>query len=200
MLIALTWIGGSCYLLNKVFLAFSERFRMRGFESGARCWRTVAWVVYLIGLPPWVIVFIAWHNWIAAAVEGSGAPAMILGLVMAIKGRDYKVPRWLDWLAILCIFFGFGYSLYDFGGLTKINQWLEIGLVAGFLIGTYLLAKDKSSGYLWFVLMHVSCGWLMWIQDCRWMTIQQIISLGFIGYAYWMNKRFRKNQKAMASS
>ena len=186
---ALQLLGGGFYLLNKIFLSFSERARNRGDEAKARHWRIASWVVYLVGLPSWVIIFISWRNWIAASVEASGAPAMILGLIIALRGTTKNPPRWLDRLALVCIPLGFAYSLYDFGGLNTINQWLEIGLVGGFLIGTYLLAKERASGYLWYVLMHVTCGWLMWIQDCPWLFLQQVVSLGFIADAYFMTRR-----------
>lgn len=181
---ALQWLGGGFYLLNKVFLSFSEYARKRGDESKARRWRIASWIVYLAGLPPWVILFISSRNWIAASVEASGAPAMFLGLIIAIRGKNKSPPRWLDRLAFICIPLGFAYSLYDFGGLNAISQWLETGLALGFLVGTYLLAKEKSSGYLWYVLMHIACGWLMWIQDYPWLCLQQVISLGFIADAY----------------
>ena len=116
---------------------------------------------------------------------------MLLGLVIAVRGINKKPPPLLDRLALVCIPLGFAYSLYDFGGLNTINQWLEIGLVAGFLVGTYLLAKEKPSGYLWYVLMHITCGWLMWIQAYPWLFLQQVISLGFIAAAYRVT-RLRK--------
>ena len=187
----LQWIGGGFYLLNKIFLSFSEHARNRGDEARARRWRIASWVVYLVGLPPWVIIFISWRNWIAASVETSGAPAMLLGLVIALRGTTKNPPRWLDHLALVCIPLGFGYSLYDFGGITTINQWLEIGLVLGFLVGTYLLAKERASGYLWYVLMHVTCGWLMWIQGYPWLFLQQLVSLVFIADA-WRATQKRK--------
>lgn len=180
----LQWLGGGFYLLNKIFLALSEHKRNRGDELKARRWRIASWLVYLAGLPPWVIIFVNHRNWIAASVEASGVPAMILGLVIAVRGKTKDPPRWLDRLAMVCIPFGFAYSLYDFGGVNTLNQWLEIGLVSGFLIGTYLLAKERPSGYLWFILMHVTCGWLMWIQNFTWLFAQQIISLIFIIVAY----------------
>ncbi len=148
----------------------SERALFRGDEKRARRFRVASWVAYLIGLPPWVAIFISWHNWIAASVEASGAPAMILGLVIALRGTTKSPPRWLDRLALICTPLGFGYSLWDYGGISTINQWLEIGLVLGFLVGTYQLAKERNSGYLWYVLMHVTCGWLMWIQGYPWLT------------------------------
>jgi hypothetical protein len=192
---ALQLLAGGFYLLNKIFLAFSERARLRKNETRARKWRIASWMVYLAGLPPWVIIFVIWHNWIAASVESSGAPAMLLGLVTAIRGRDKKPPRWLDGLALICIPLGFAYSLYDFGGINTINQWLEIALVAGFLIGTYLLAKEKPYGYLCYVIMHISCGWLMWIQNYPWLFFQQIISLGFVIYAFIMALRQRASKE-----
>lgn len=186
----LQWLGGGFYLLNKIFFSFAERAQRRGNTIKSRRWRVASWIVYLAGLGPWVIIFISWHNWIAASVEASGAPAMILGLVTALRTRDAKKPpRWLDWIAIICIILGFVFSLYDFGGLNTLNQWLEVGLVTGFLIGTYLLAKKRPSGYLWFILMHISCGWLMWIQGYPWLLLQQVISLCFIVDAYITTKR-----------
>lgn len=187
----LQWLGGGFYLLNKIFLSFSERARNRGDETRARKWRIASWAVYLIGLPPWVIIFVSWRKWIAASVEASGAPAMVLGLVIALRGTTKNLPRWLDHLARVCIPLGFGYSLYDFGGITTINQWLEIGLVLGFLAGTYLLAKERASGYLWYVLMHVTAGWLMWIQGYPWLFLQQLVSLVFIVDAYRMSQKRR---------
>lgn len=185
----LQWLGGGFYLLNKVFLSFSERARKRQKHSLARKWRIASWAVYLAGLPPWVIIFIGWRNWIAAGVEASGAPSMLLGLVTALRGNPKAAPRWLDRLALAFVPLGFVYSLYDFGGLNTLNQWLEIGLVIGFLVGTYQLAKEKPSGYLWFVLMHVSCGWLMWVQGYPWLFGQQVVSLIFIADAYLAQRR-----------
>lgn len=177
-------LGGTFFLLNKVFLSCSEHVGRKGKKASARKWRIAAWVASLIGLPPWVILFIGKHNWIAASMEMSGAPAMVLALVIAVRGTEEKPPRWLDILALICISAGFGYSLYDFGGLKTLNQWLEIALVIGFLIGTYLLAKVRRGGYLWYILMHVACGWLMWIQQYPWLFAQQAVSLVFIVYAY----------------
>lgn len=186
----LQWLGGGLYLLNKIFFSIAERSEWRGNTAAARKWRIASWIVYLAGLGPWVVIFVRWHNWIAASVEASGVPAMVLGLVTAITtGESKKVPRWLDLLAGVCIVLGFGVSLYDFGGLTTINQWLEIGLVVGFLVGTYLLAKKRSSGYLWFVLMHISAGSLMWVQGYPWLLAQQVVSLGFIVDAYRVSQR-----------
>ncbi len=181
---ALQWLGGGCYLLNKIFLAWTEDAAQRGHDRWANIWRITAWVVYLIGLPPWVIIFVHRQDWIAASVEAGGAPAMVLGLVIAINGSTAKSPVWLDRLAFLCIPIGIGYSLYDFGGLRTFSQVLELGLALGFLTGTYQLAKQDPRGYLWYVLMHISCGWLMANQGFYWLAAQQAVSLLFIIRAY----------------
>ncbi len=186
--------GGIGYLLNKIFLWFSEYTLNGGKNANARKWRIASWVVYMFGLPPWVIIFVMRRNWIAASVEASGAPAMFLGLALALRGTISSPPRWLDRLALVCIPLGFGCSFYDFGGITTINQWLEVGLVVGYLVGTYLLAKERASGYLWYVLMHVTCGWLMWIQGYPWLFLQQLVSLVFITDAW------RATQKRRAAS
>lgn len=173
-------------------MSVRERANESQHHTVARRLRIAAWIVYLIGLPFIVVMLAMKHDWIAASVEASGAPSMLLGLVIAFRKSNAEIPRWLDRLAIVCIPLGFIYSIYDFGGLNQMSQILEIGLIAGFLVGTYLLARDRMSGYLWYVLMHVSCGWLVWIQGMQWFTLQQAISLAFIGDAFWTRLRHRK--------
>lgn len=187
----LQWLGGGFYLLNKVFLSWSEHAKLQRDAARAKRWRIASWAVYLLGFPPWVIIFIHKHDWIAAALEAGGAPAMSLGLITAIRGTATNPPRWLDRFALFCIPIGLGYSLVDFGGLTAVSQWLEIGLVTGFLIGTYLLARERASGYLWYVLMHVTCGLLMFLQGYPWLAMQQAVSLGFIVDAYIVSRKRR---------
>ena len=184
LLDALQWIGGVCYLFNKIFLSIAERYRTRGKTQLAQRLRIASWAIYVVGLPFIVVMLALCHNWIAASVELSGAPSMILGLYLAIRGTDTKPPKWLDRLALACIPVGFAYSIYDLHGLSHLSQWLEIGLVVGFLVGTYQLARDRASGYLWYVLMHVACGTLMWMQGLRWFALQQLVSLAFIGDAF----------------
>lgn len=189
MVALLQWCGGLSYLLNKVFLAFSEHERNRGNEFKRRQWRIASWAVYLVGLPAWVILLAGKRDWIAAALEAGGAPAMVLGLVTARRGTDERPPPWLNHLALFCIALGCVCSLCDFGGLRAVSQGLEIGLVTGFLVGTYLLARERATGYLWYMLMHVSCGWLMWEQGYHGLFLQQCVSLAFIVMAYWLVKR-----------
>lgn len=188
-------LGGGFYLLNKIFFSRSERARFAGDEAARRRWRIRSWAVYLVGLPPWVIIFVGERNWIAASVEASGAPAMLLGLVTAVLGKQKDVPPWLNRLARVCIAAGFAVSLWDLGGFGTFTQWLETALVAGFLVGTYLLAKERAAGYLWYVLMHVSCAWLMWIERYPMLFGMQILSLGFILDAFLVERRAkRRNQ------
>lgn len=176
--------GGLFYLLNKIFFSRAER----ATNHNQRLWLIWSWVVYLIGLPAWVIIFIIERNWMAAAVEAGGATGMMLGLIIAIKGNGQE-PKWLDYIARIVAVLGIGYSLYDFGGITTFNQILEFGIVVGFLLGTYCLAKQKLSGYLWLILMNASNAWLMGIEHYPWLLLQQIISLGFVIDAYWVKRK-----------
>ena len=108
---------------------------------------------------------------------------MALGLIATIRGAEKKTPRWLDVLAIACIVSGFIASFYDLGGIFSYGQILEILLTAGFLAGTYLIAKNKPQGYLCFMLMNISCALLM-APKYPWLSVQQCVSLGFVIYAY----------------
>ncbi|MBI4437970.1 hypothetical protein HY631_03410 [Candidatus Uhrbacteria bacterium] len=143
-----------------------------------------------------MIIFVGWRNWIAASVEASGTPAMLLGLLIAVRTATAEPPRWLNRVALACIPLGFLYSLWDFGGFNTLNQWLETALVLGYLVGTYQLARERSQGYLWFVLMHVACGWLMWIQGYPWLLLQQIVSLAFIADAWRIQREMRLARSA----
>ena len=179
-------LGGGLYLLQKVFLSVAERAERKNPQN--KSWRVWAWIVYLLGLPPWIVIFVWERNWIAAALEASGAPAMILALTIALRGKGRK-PGWLDRAAFVVIVVGIAYSAYDFGGFTTRTQFLELGIVLGFLIGTYQLAHEKPAGYLWYLLMCSFTAVLMWIQDYPWLFAQQIASLGFIIDAYLAQRR-----------
>ena len=184
---ALQWIGGVFYLLNKIFFSLTERNQA---EKKKRQWRIASWVVYLIGLPPIVALFALKRNWMAASVEAGGAPAMLIGLIIALRGQGQE-PRWLDWVARITVVLGITYSLIDFGGITTINQVLELGVVVGFLVGTYLLAKQRPGGYYWFMLMNGSNAMLMAVEDYHIMAIQQVLSFIFIFDALLIERRCR---------
>lgn len=189
MELALQWVGGVFYTLNKIFLFFSEQAKTQGNGKNFQRLRVISWVVYLIGLPAWVILLAGKKAWIAAALEAGGGPAMLLGLITAIRGTAKDPPRWLDRLAVLCIPVGLAYSIYDFGGLNTIGQGLELGLVLGFLVGTYQLARERRDGYLWYLLMHIATSWLMLLQGYFWLFCQQVLSLVLIFIAYQTARR-----------
>ena len=91
--------------------------------------------------------------------------------------------------SILSFKFGLGLSLYEFRGINTLNQFLELGIAAGFLMGTYLLAKDNAHGYFWLMLGNVSCASLMGIQGFLILMIQQLISFVFVTDAYLVRRR-----------
>ena len=136
--------GGTFYLLNKLFFSKAERAVNQRHRQK---WRLRAWTAYLVGLPPWVFIFISERNWIAAAVESGGVPAMLIGLIAARQDHTQLHEYvWLDHLAKLMILIGLGLSLYEFNGLATLNQFLELGIAAGFLMG--LLACQVKSARL----------------------------------------------------
>jgi hypothetical protein len=179
--------GGMFYLLNKLFFSKAERAINQRHQQK---WRLRAWISYLIGLPPWVLIFIFESNWIAAAVESSGVPAMLIGLSAARQGHTQLHEYvWLDHIAKLVIIIGLGLSFYDFGGLVTLNQFLELGIATGFLMGTFLLAKSKPQGYFWLILGNISAALLMMRQGYFLLMTQQIISLSLVIDAYRVQRR-----------
>ena len=177
--------GGVFYLLNK--MCFSRAERSKSIKK-KQTWRIRSWVVYLAGLPAWVVVFITEHNWIAAAVESGGAPAMLTGLLIALKGRG-REPRWLDYIARVAVVSGLVLSVWDYGGITTLKQVLELGIAAGFLLGTYLMAKNNIQGYFWLMLGNVTCSTLMGIQGYYILMTQQLLSLIFVTDAYLIRRK-----------
>jgi hypothetical protein len=180
--------GGLGYLLAKVLLAHAEGLR----ED--RSWRVAGWSAYLIGLPAWVILLAGKQNWIAAAIEAGGAPALFLGLVSAWK-RSARTHQAVDWsvkaFTYLVIAGGIVYSVYHFQGITTLSQCLEIGVTIGFLLGGYLLAKKNPLGWLLFAEMLIAMGLLMFIQEKWVLVFQQGISLVFVisGFIRGMRSR-----------
>ena len=172
--------GGLFCLLNKVFFSQAERSKT---IDDRKIWRIRSWIVYLTGLPAWVVVFVSEHNWIAAGVESGGAPAMLVGLIIALRGHGTE-PKWLDSIAKLSILVGLAVSGYELGGIKNISQFLELGIAAGFLMGTYMMAKDNAQGYLWLMLGNVSCASLMGIEGFYILMTQQLVSLGFVTDAF----------------
>ena len=175
--------GGGFYLLNKIFLALAEGKK----PKVKRQLRIIGWIIYILGVPPWVIILFNQHAWIAASVEIGGVPSMLLGLFIAYQSHNSS-NRALNLTASISTYvfliLGVCYSVYDYGGITSVSQLLEVGVMFGFLIGSYLLAKNNSSGWVFFILMNGSMAALMFIQHKPLLSIQQLISLGFVLYGF----------------
>jgi len=66
----------------------------------------------------------------------------------------------------------------------------------GFLLGSYLLAKNKTYGWLFFMLMNGSMGTLMIIQNKPILALQQTVSLCFVVYGFITAIKFSRIQTA----
>lgn len=156
-------------------------------------WRIWSWITFLVGLPAWMIIFFIERNWIAAALEAASIPSVALGLIIAVRGEGKK-PQWLNALALITIIVGITYSLYDLGGFTRLTQLYELAMTVGLLVGTYQLAHENASGYVWYVLMHVAAILLLGAQGYPWLVAQQVVSLFFVADAYFVKKSIQKNK------
>ena len=175
--------GGAFYLINKIAFALAEGKR----PKTKRRFKIVGWVIYILGVPAWVIILVGKHAWIAASIEAGGVPSMLFGLYTVYRSADAP-NRIFDLTAALCTYgflvMGVCYSVYDYGGITSLSQLLEIGVMVGFLIGSYLLAKSNLYGWVFFMLMNGSMASLMVIQHKPLLSIQQLISLCFVIYGF----------------
>jgi len=187
--------GGLFYLTNKICFALAE-----GKEKNRkRQLKIIGWTIYILGVPAWVAILIIKHDWIAASIEAGGIPAMLFGLYNVYKNSE-KPNSFFDIIASFFsyafIIFGTSYSLYDYGGITSISQLLEIGVMIGFLLGSYHLAKNKAFGWLFFMIMNGSMGTLMIIQSKPILAIQQTVSLCVVVYGFITAIRVSRAQNA----
>jgi hypothetical protein len=180
--------GGIGYLLAKISLAIAG-----GMNTG-RKWYILGWVSYLIGIPAWVILLVNKNNWIIAAIELGSIPSMILGLVTTWK-QDTQVNKIFDmvvkYFTLFMITLGISYSIYYFHGLTTFSQILEILATVGFLLSSYLLARNNPTGWLLSALTCTCMGILMLLQYKILLVFQQGISLivVVVGYIKAMQKK-----------
>jgi len=175
--------GGIFYLLAKIFLAISENKNRKNF-------RIHGWIVYIIGVPAWVIILFLNKNWIVMSIEAGSIPSMIFGIIMlSNKSYIHDLEKYIKTFTGILIVLGIMYSIYDFGGINNFSQILELGITVGFLMGTYLLAKKNHNGWLYFALMNISMGILMIIQSKWIFVILQIISIFFVIYGFMTAKK-----------
>lgn len=147
----------------------------------------MAWSAYLIGVPAWIVLLTSQHNWIAASVEAGGIPAMVLGLYTTYHTHrkvNLGLNRLVALLTYTALTSGVLFSLNHHGGLVSVSQLLEIGITVGFLIGSYLMAKNNPKGWLFFMLMNISTAVLMLLQDKYILMTQQLVSLCFVVYGF----------------
>jgi len=176
------WAGGF-YLSNKVLFALSEGRK----ASIQKKMKAIGWTIYILGVPAWIIILLGKQDWIAASIEAGGIPAMLLGLYNTIQ--DNKKPnRLFNKVVSVCTYsslvFGVSFSWYHHGGIHSVSQILEIFVMVGFLLGSYLLAKNNAKGWLFFMMMNIGMAVLMFLQDKNILMVQQLISLCFVVYGY----------------
>lgn len=183
--------GGAFYLANKILLAIAEG-RPPNLK---RPLRLAGWFIYILGVPAWAMILISKQNWIAASIEIGGVPSMVLGLFNVYRG-DAAASRLFDimavWTTYVALAFGVGYSLYEHKGINTVPQILEIGVMVGFLLGSYFLAKNLAVGWLFFMLMNGSMATLMFIQDKPVLSVQQLFSLCFVVYGFIVTIKTKK--------
>ncbi len=186
--IALQFWGGGSYLINKIFFALAEGKN----QNLKRKLKLYGWTMYIFGVPAWVIILLSEQNWIAASIEAGGVPSMFLGLYTVYqnsKSPNSIFDKVASFFTYGSIALGVSYSVLDYGGITSFSQVLEMGVMLGFLLGSYLLAKNNRTGWLFFMLMNWSMATLMLIQHKPLLAVQQIVSLSFVIYGFRASRK-----------
>ena len=179
-------LGGSFYLLNKIFLSLGERNGKKVLVGlNFKAW---SWISFLFGLPFWLYLFFIDKNYIALGLESSAIPSLVLGLIISTKGLKTKEPFWIKYFVFFSVIAGLSFSINHYGGIKTLTQVSEIVMVSTFLLGTYYLAKQSNIGYLYYIIMHIACIYLMYLNGYHGLMLQQIISIGFVVDAYMHTK------------
>ncbi len=180
--------GAGFYLSNKALFTVAETQP----AHRKKFLKMAAWIIYILGVPAWVIILIGEHNWIAASIEAGGIPAMLLGLYNTYhdNNKHHKLSNLIVYLTTYsAIAFGVTYSLIINNGIHNFSQILEMGVMLGFLLGSYYMAKHSLKGWLFFMLMNTSMAILMILQEKPILFIQQFISLSIVAYGYYRAKK-----------
>ncbi len=187
--------GGVSYLTNKILFALSEGKD----EQIKRQLKIIGWAIYILGVPAWVIILIGKQNWIAASIEAGGIPAMLLGLYNTIHNNQRLLPRFnrvVSFCTYGSLVFGLSLSVWAHGGINSLSQLLEMGVMLGFLLGSYLMAKGNNNGWLFFMLMNLSMAALMLLQGKSILMAQQLLSLCFVIYGFTKSTQSARLQRA----
>ena len=186
--------GGLFYLANKILFALSEGKP----ENIKKDLKIKGWAIYLLGVPAWVTILLSHQNWIAASIEAGGIPAMLLGLYNTYHDNQ-KENKWFNKFVALCTYsslaFGLVFSVIHHGGITSISQVLEVGVMLGFLLGSYSIAKNNPVGWFFFMLMNLSMATLMLLQDKPILMAQQLVSLCFVIYGLKKSRAISSSQE-----
>ncbi len=176
--------GGVFYLLNKMFWLFEEISKAQGAERKADVWKIWGWKMYIIGTPGVIAFLLIKHHWIFAAFEAGGIPMMLYGIFVSKPGKVYAGSR-LDYI-VLALFTAAGifYSLWEFGGVTTIPQVLEGVIVFAFFASLFLKLHKKPSAYLWLAAMHLSAGYLLFLDGFLLIVLQQVVSFAVVAASY----------------
>nr|WP_319392621.1 hypothetical protein [uncultured Desulfobacter sp.] len=75
--------GGGFYLVNKILFAMAEGRRGREAKS----LKLFGWMVYITGVPAWVIILVMHHDWMAASIEAGGAAGHGLRVLQCMDGQ-----------------------------------------------------------------------------------------------------------------
>ncbi|WP_435236844.1 hypothetical protein ACR30L_04485 [Psychromonas sp. PT13] len=186
--------GGLFYLANKILFALSEGKP----ENIKKDFKIKGWAIYLLGVPAWVTILISHQDWIAASIEAGGIPAMLLGLYNTYHNNQ-KENKWFNKFVTLCTYsslaFGLVFSVIHHGGIGSISQVLEVGVMLGFLLGSYSIAKNNPVGWFFFMLMNLSMATLMLLQDKPILMAQQLVSLYFVVYGLKKSRAISSSQE-----
>ncbi len=123
---------------------------------------------------------------------------MLLGLY--ISWHNHRKPSKLIYhivtvLTYTVLTIGVGFSIKHHGGINSFTQLLEIGVMFGFLLSGYYIAKNNPIGWLFFMIGNICMAALMYLQNAQILMVQQLISLFFVVYGFINSIKYKPNNR-----
>lgn len=181
MFLLLQLIGGTLYLLSKIFLSLAD---------GNLLMRRIGWIVYIFGVPFWMTILWMKEDYIVMGLEFGGGLMLIYGLYKTFHVDT--APRTMcdkvaDAFCIIIFLVALTYTLQTKG--FGWHPFLEIIVAVSFAASIVLLARQNVFGWYILLLMHVSTGTLMYDQSVFWLASQQALSACFALWAIYKSRR-----------
>ncbi|MBI5414286.1 hypothetical protein HZA38_02110 [Candidatus Peregrinibacteria bacterium] len=164
-------LGGFLYFLSKVFLSYvgeSDKKKIR-----------IGWIVYLLGVPSWVIILWHYQSYIFCGTELAGGIVIFRGLISSFQEKKKTEFDSIDIGICVLVFLITLWHTVQTVGFESIVPYLEVIIAVGFPLGGYLRRKENIFCWYAFTAMHLAAMPILWEKGRMLLWTLQALSVFF---------------------